>query len=339
MAEVAEKKELSRPLEAEYARLQRILQMIQLLQNQDGWDARRHAEACGVTQRTIYRDLKLLEGASIPFAYDPQTRSYRIRGDFYMRPLELSFDEALALVALGEHVAKDEQIPFTLAAARAVAKIKGELPDHVRRELAALDRHLSIRLSAAGPTDGVGDVYARMQQAMARRQCLRCRYESAKTGNPASFVFKPYKLHFDRRAWYAIGHHSGHDDVRCLKLSRFIEIQIMPERFEVPRSFSMEKYMGNAWRMIRGQNSYEVEVVFDAEFSENIADTHWHKTQKIEWQDDGSLRFRCTVDGLEEIQWWVLARGQHCRVIKPRELAQRVRDIAAATAAQYPKES
>ena len=327
---------VSRPLEAEYARLHRILQIIQLIQQQNGWDAKALAHACGVTERTIYRDLKLLEGANIPFSFDDERRCYRIRQDFFMRPIELSLEEALAIVALGEEIGKKEQIPFTMAAARAVAKIRGQLPEKVRRELKAIDQHLAIRLGEAGTGDGVADVFSKVQTAQAQHRCLRCRYESARSdGFKKSFLLKPYKLFFERRAWYVLGLHCGLDEVRFLKLSRFSELEHTDVAFEVPKTFSVEKFLGNAWRMIRGETTYEVELTFDAEFAENIADTHWHKTQKIDWQPDGSIRFRCRVDGLEEILWWVLARGHHCRVVKPRELADRVRDLAQKTAALY----
>jgi len=48
--------------------------------------------------------------------------------------------------------------------------------------------------------------------------------------------------------------------------------------------------------MIRGKKTYEVELHFDAEFAETVADTHWHPTQETIWQDDGSVIFRCKVD-------------------------------------------
>ena len=326
----------SRPLEAEYARLHRILQIIQLIQQQNGWDAKALARACKVTERTIYRDLTLLQGANIPFFFDEERRCYRIRQDFFMPPIDLSLDEALALVALGEEIGKKEQIPFTRAAARAVAKIRGQLPEKVRQGLKAIDQHMAIRLGEAGASDGVADVFSKVQTAQAQHRCMRCRYESVRPdGYRKSFLLKPYKLLFERRAWYVLGLHGGLGEVRFLKLSRFSALEITDVAFEVPKKFSVEKQLGNAWRMIRGDTSYDVELVFDAEFAENIADTHWHKTQKVDWQPDGTIRFRCRVDGLEEIQWWILARGHHCHVVKPQELANRVRDLARKTAAQY----
>lgn len=39
--------------------------------------------------------------------------------------------------------------------------------------------------------------------------------------------------------------------------------------------------------------------------------------------------FRCKVDGLDEIVWWILSMGPHCVVNKPPELADRVGELAA----------
>lgn len=66
--------------------------------------------------------------------------------------------------------------------------------------------------------------------------------------------------------------------------------------------------------MIRGKKAYKVELVFDAAFAETISDTHWHRTQQVDWQDDDSIVFRCKVDGLDEIVWWIMSMGPHCTV-------------------------
>ncbi len=80
--------------------------------------------------------------------------------------------------------------------------------------------------------------------------------------------------------------------------------------------------------MIRGGETFDVLIEFDAEFAETIADTHWHATQKIRENADGTMTFRCKVDGLDEIVWWVLSMGPHCVVKKPVELATRVKTLA-----------
>lgn len=324
---------------ADYSRIHRLLKIMTLIQSDDDWTAARLAEECGVTIRTIYRDMKILEGAEIPYFHDAETNGYRIRRDFFMPPLNLTLQESLALIALGEHVGGKEQIPLTRSAGSAIAKIRSQLPHSVRTEVKELDGHVSIRLSQAGPHHGILDVYELVRTAIRKRRALECHYDSLNNtkNNKTSegFVFQPYALFFSQRAWYAIGHHCGRGATRKLKLNRFAGIKLTKHSYTVPKTFSMEQELGNAWRMIRGNKSYNVEIAFDAEFGETISDTHWHGTQDIDYHEDGSITFRCTVDGLDEIVWWVLSMGPHAVVQKPKALADRVRKLASETATLY----
>lgn len=323
---------------ADYGRIHRLLKIIALIQGETGWTPARLAAECGTTERTIYRDLQMIEGAGIPYFYDEPSKGYRIRRDFFMPPIQLALDESLALVALAEQVGGREQIPFTKAAARAITKIRGQLPVAMRDELDQIQGQIEIQLSPASPPEGAADVYELMRAAIARKLAVSCEYESvAGTGKPngSAFLFQPYALLFSQRAWYALGHHTARHEVRSLKLNRFTRLELTDHTFAVPSDFSVQRHMGNAWRMIRGANSYSVEIWFDPEFAETISDTHWHVTQEITWNDDQSITFRCTVDGLDEIVWWVLSMGPHCIVKQPAELIERVRALAGQIAANY----
>ena len=328
---------------SDYSRIHRLLKILTLIQSDRTWTAERLAGACGVNVRTIYRDMKTLEGAGVPYFYDTETHGYQVRRDFFMPPVELTLNEALALCALGEHVAEKEQIPLTRAAGRAVAKVRSQLPVPLRDRVAALDEHLTIQLPPAGPHYGIEDVYETVRAGIHKGCVLRCRYESIERskrgeGSEEEFDFEPYALLFSHRAWYVIGHHGGRGEIRCMKLNRFASLAPTHRRYRVPKSFTLDDHLGNAWRMIRGRRRYDVELVFDADFAETIADTHWHRTQEIDWGEDGACVFRCTVDGLDEIVWWILSMGPHCVVRKPAALVDRVRKLAEQTAANYGSE-
>ena len=154
-------------------------------------------------------------------------------------------------------------------------------------------------------------------------------------GDDGEFEFEPYALYFAVRAWYAVGLHNERDGIRTLKLNRFTMVSPTERAFQIPDGFSLDGLLGNAWRMIRGEPDYEVELRFDPQFAETIADTLWHKTQRLEEHEDGSLTFRCTVAGLNEIVWWVLSMGPHCRVIAPEELREQVKNAVLTTADLY----
>lgn len=326
---------------ADYSRIHRLLRILTLIQGDHTWTAPRLALECGVAERTIYRDLKMLEGAGIPYFFDEQAGGYRVRRDFFMPPVELTLDESLAIVALGEHIGGKEQIPLTRAAARAIEKVRCQLPPHVSDQLESVDPHVSIALAAAGPdSESIRDVYDSVRASIASRRTMSCEYVSVERTlnedfDPEPFRFKPYALFFNQRSWYTVGYHEGRNELRCLKLNRFTAVKVTDEPYAIPDDFSLDDYLGNAWRMIRGERRYDVEIRFDRDFAETVGDTHWHKTQEIEDLDDGSILFRCSVDGLDEIIWWILGMGPHCTVLKPDVLADRVVALAEGIAARY----
>lgn len=324
-------------------RIDRLLRIITLIQGGHGWTPKTLATEMACAPRTVYRDLNHLKDCGIPITFDTCSRRYAIDGHFFMPPVQLSLDESLALAALCDHVARREQIPFLKAAARAVTKIESQLPRELKANLAERRSRVSIQTAAAMEADGYADVYDRMQVALAKKTMLTCKYEAAsgdrhspedRKRRDGEFEFAPYALFFCVRAWYIIGKRSDRADLRCMKLNRFSKVQLIDRKYAIPRSFTLEKYLGNAWRMMRGKD-VEVELRFDAEFADTIADTRWHKTQEFQSHADGSCTFTAKVSGFDEIVWWILSMGPHCRVIKPKALADRVRELAVQTAAQY----
>lgn len=320
--------------------LHRLLRIITLLQSGRAYDHHSLGNALNVHQRTLFRDLRKIREVGIDVTFDRKKGRFEIAGHCLLQPLQLDGEEAMALAALCRDFAASEQIAFTRPAARALSKILTQLPEDLRRDVEETTRRTVIHTEkGGGDADAYADVYESVQYAILHRRVLACEYESARAREHAEFFFEPYALFYSVRAWYAVGMHRAHGHVRSLKLSRFLRAQPGEEQFEMPRDFSLDAYLGNAWRMIRGTPQHHIELHFTPGIADTIAETNWHKTQETELQDDGSLILRCTVDGLDEIVWWILSMGPSCRVIKPPQLIERVRALAEETAAMYPRAS
>jgi proteasome accessory factor B len=322
----------------------RLMNALRLIQEQDGRSPQALAEALGCTERSVYRYVKALRQAGYPIELDEQ-RHYSLGRDFFLPPLALSLEESLALLVLAQDIAAKQQVPYLSAAETAFRKIKQQLPPSVKEELGLFDQRVAVRLTKRSPSEEIKDPYLRVRDAISRCRKLSCKYESRSKSSAAEqaaknakgdeeFLFRPYALLWIERAWYTVGHHEGRGEVRTLRLSRFSQIKPTDHPYAIPENFRVDDYFGRAWRMIKGPR-HEVTIRFDADFAETIADTHWHSTQETEWQDDGSLLFKVTVDGLDEIVWWVLGMGPHCRVIEPQELADRVKQLAADVVTRY----
>jgi predicted DNA-binding transcriptional regulator YafY len=319
--------------------LHRLLRIVTLLQSGRDFDHVSLGAALNVHQRTLFRDLRKIREVGIDITFNRKRGRFEIANHCLMQPLQLDGEEAMALAALCRDFAASEQIAFTRPAARALYKILAQLPEDLRRDVEETTRRTVIHTERGGSdADAYADVYEAVQYAILHRRVLECEYESARTReHAAEFIFEPYALFYSVRAWYAVGLHRGHGHVRSLKLSRFLRAHPGEGRFEMPHEFSLDAYLGNAWRMIKGDTQHQVELHFAPAIADTVAETNWHKTQETQLQDDGSLILRCTVDGLDEIVWWILSMGPSCRVVAPPQLVDRVRALAEEVAAMYPR--
>ena len=71
-----------------------------------------------------------------------------------------------------------------------------------------------------------------------------------------------------------------------------------------------------------------IKLKFSPKVAHNVAEVHWHSTQKAIWNDDGSVSLEFRVDGINEISWWILGYGDQVQVLAPKQLRKKVVEIA-----------
>jgi predicted DNA-binding transcriptional regulator YafY len=84
----------------EYTRAHRQFRLIIQIQGLPGLNAKRLTELCEISERNIYRDLKMLEGEGVPISFDRDSGGYAVRRDFSHRPVDLTLEEAMAVLML-----------------------------------------------------------------------------------------------------------------------------------------------------------------------------------------------------------------------------------------------
>ena len=79
---------------------------------------------------------------------------------------------------------------------------------------------------------------------------MRIRYRSLNEGEEIRTKLNPYRLFFSRRSWYVVGRSSLHRATRTFNLGRIAEIELLDDRYQIPRGFSIERFLRNAWHLI-----------------------------------------------------------------------------------------
>ena len=319
-------------------RITRLLKLLQTLQAGNGDNATGLARACGVSRRTVFRDLETLRAAGVPLVFEKRDSRYSIASDYFLPPTNFTPAEALSIIALATQLGADDRLPFFRPARSAALKLQSSLPPPLRNELKTIARSIHLRINPMDPLAGQEAVYQQLVDAIAKRQAVRIAYQSLTEWETIRTNLRPYQLLFNRHTWYVIGRSSLHGEPRTFNLSRVKSITQLAQKYAMPRGFSLDRYLGNAWNLMPhpGQE-FHVVVRFEPLVAQNVAEVLWHKTQRLDFQNDGALHFHADVSGLAEIVWWILGYGDQAQVLRPPKLRRLVAQRAKRMCELYEK--
>ena len=319
-------------------RIYRLLDLMSVLQSGRAHNADQLADVCEVSRRTIFRDLKALRISGIPVEYDAARQGYFVVPGFFLPATNLTLDEALGLLVVCYEMGKREGLPFHTAARTAALKLQSNLPGKLREYVDELTGRIHVRLGQTNPLADGEPIYKQLLDSLAQSRAVRITYNSLTEWETIQTRLSPYRVFFSRRSWYVIGRSSLHRSVRIFNVGRIDRLTLLDDRYVVPPRFSLDRHLGNAWHLIRepGRRT-RVRIRFEKMVAQNVAEVHWHKTQKTKWNKDGTLDFRVTVDGLNEISWWVLGYGDQAEVLEPPELRELLRQRIEAMRTRYAK--
>lgn len=316
------------------SRIHRLLKVITLMRSQRAPTARELADELEVSRRTLFRDLNMLELAGVPYYHDPQAGGYRISQSYFLPPVNLTLDEALALMTL---VGQGGALPLHELTSEAAAKIESVLPRAIQGELAKSAGHIEVSWPSQARHSTVQERFEQVRSAIAGNRRLKMTYVSFFERGQIVTELSPYRLFYYQRAWYVIGRSSQHSEVRTFKLGRIKKLEQNGKLFvaDEKQKFDLRQYFGNAWGMIPEGREHAVRLRFSPRVGANVAEVNWHPTQKTQFESDGSVVFEATVDGLGEISWWILGYGDQVEVLSPRALRTRVYQMARAMADRH----
>ena len=228
------------------SRLERILRLITTLQLERTHSPDELAEELAVSRRTIFRDLNLLYKAGIPYYYDEQDHGYKIDTNFFLPPLNLKVEEALALLLVAHQYGGKYIVPLQKHAHSAALKIEIALPGHVKRFCGSILKTTSMQPTAQARHEDGDETFTLLQRAIRRKNKVKINYKSFYEKGDINTVLHPYHLHFGQRAWYVIGHSEMHRSVRMFKVSRIKEANVLKSLYLHDKPFDINAYLGQA---------------------------------------------------------------------------------------------
>ena len=239
-------------------RLLRLLRIVRLLQSGRPYTSTELAKESGVSQRTIFRDLQLLQRAGVVYGRDDADTGYILQDATLLPSTDFTISETLALLVLCNELGHTTSgIPFQRDARSAALKLLSNLPAELRDELGELTRAISIDLGPHNTLHHAHAAYDALTMAIADGRKTRIIYGSLSGEGTIETTLSPYHLMFKRRSWYVVGYSDLHDETRIFNVGRIQSWEMLSDEYEIPASFKIERFLGNAWALIpeRGKTS------------------------------------------------------------------------------------
>ena len=307
---------------------ERLLRLLELLQERPLTTGRELSDELGIDRRTVRRHVSTLQELGIPIEGERGVGGgYRMRPGFRLPPLMLGDDEAAAvafgLLAAGRLGLAAEGVEGALA------KIRRVLPDAVRNRVEALESTLDF--STSGDTDEpvAGSEALLLAEAIRRRRRLDVRYRTF-AGDESRRELSPHGLVVHSGRWYLAAHDHGRDDLRTFRVDRIGDARLTDDRAVAPpEGFDPVAHVRRS--LARVPWPWEVEVVLDLppeEAARRLPSTLAELTQ----ESPGRTVLHMRVSSLDWTAGVLAGLGCSFAIRRPDELRTSLHTLAARLA-------
>ena len=214
----------------------RIARIQQLLhQSHRGLTSRELAEACGVSVRTIQRDIIALElDLGVPLT--EEGRRYQVFGTYPLPPVSFTLYEAMTVLLAARFLywQTRESNPHINQALVKVARI---LPEPIAQK--ALDTAVSLSSKPSNPE--YIHSFETVTLAWATQRRMRFEHQEPGEHDIHRWQLEPYFVDVAPRGYasYVVGRAigPGFEGIRMFKVARVTRAELLDESFQIPKDF------------------------------------------------------------------------------------------------------
>ncbi|MCL2297142.1 MAG: YafY family transcriptional regulator [Proteobacteria bacterium] len=218
-------------------RADRLFQIVQMLRGRRLTTAANLAERLGVSERTIYRDIRDLSLSGVPVEGEAGV-GYRLNAHYDIPPLMFSAHEVEALIAGMRLLKTWGGKSLAEAAESAQEKLIAALP-HERRITAEASR---IFAPDFGDRDAVRAFFDQIHSAMIQRQVLHIDYVDEQSRRTQRDI-QPLGLFFWGQVWLLAAWCEKRSDYRCFRLDRCQQIETLERLFSESPERSLSGFL------------------------------------------------------------------------------------------------
>lgn len=296
---------------------------------------------------TVQRDLKLFEAVGFPIASrtGPHGRKFWYRNPGPIPGINLTLTEAAAIY-LGRRLMEPlVGTDLWQGIQEAYQKLEANFDGQTLRFLKQFAQAFRPTRFGAGDYSNYGDILDCLMIGIEDQVRVTLSYHSQSDTEPATRDVDPYHLVYHKGTLYLVGWAVEKEDFRNFKVDRISSATIecktsAGKTFRYPdRPFDLQKYLAGSFGIYQAKGpTKQVRILFQPQVVRYVEEKHWHESEQLIRQPDGTLLATFTLSSFQEVKSWVLGFGPQARILEPPELVQEIcEDLKATVNAYRPK--
>jgi len=310
-------------------RLQRLLALVPYVVSRKTVGLAETAAAFGISEQQLVDDLNMLWCVELrsPDPYCPIDLSYEggeivvSQAESIGRPLRLGADEASALLVALRMLADVPGLSDRSALSRTIAKLEA-----AAGTAAAASTQVAVQLTSHGSDD----LLAEVTDAVSRRRRMHLSYYVPGRDEATERDVDPMRLLVVDGRTYLEAWCRRAQDVRLFRLDRMLALTVLDLPAEVPAAARPVDVDSGLFR----PSDADVHVVLELTPAGRWV-AEYYPCEEITDLGEGRLRVSLRTPDTQWVRRLALRLGADGKVMAPAELADRVREDAAAALAQY----
>jgi len=218
-------------------RLSRLTTILTQLQTKRLLTASELANKFSVSNRTIYRDIKVLEEAGVPILTE-EGKGYFLMEGYRIPPVMFTESEANALITAEQLILKNKDASLVKEYTEAINKIKAVLRYNTKDKANLLSNRIVFRYNT--DNNQTSNFLSTLQLALTNFNCSEIDYSNEKN-EITKRIIEPFALYNTQENWVLVAFCELRKDFRAFRLDRIRKLKVLNKQFE-PHKITLQEY-------------------------------------------------------------------------------------------------
>lgn len=273
-------------------RLHRLLGIIMLLDSRGIMKAAALAKILETSERSIYRDVDILCEAGIPITSTPGPNGgYSFMESYKITPKTLESSDAITLLLSSMGVMPEKNTETEKQLKNALIKLENSVSEEHKEEIIKAREKFFIDSDPWWGKRIQNKNVDIIKKSVLNLNKLKVYYKKY-AGDISERTIRPYGVVVKNSNWYVVAFCELKNEIRIFKCNRLENIEILDDKFTMPKDFYLDEFWKNSKKQFVKQasineysNSYPVRIKFYVEKeqllqgfnvnSSNKADDYW----------------------------------------------------------------